>query len=164
MAKVALVRPLGARVLDTCGGLGYFAAGCLAAGAAQVRSFEVNPDVLWLRERNPWSPEGPGSGIDRSRLVLEEGDIAARIAGLPDGSFDAVLHDPPRFALAGELYSLAFYRELARLLRRGGRLFHYTGAPNARSRGRDLPGEVSRRLGEAGFRTRRSLDGVLGTR
>lgn len=163
-AKVALVRPRGRRVLDTCGGLGYFAAGCLAAGAAEVRSFEVNPDVMWLRERNPWSPEGPGSGVDRARLVLEHGDIAARIAALPDAGFDAVLHDPPRFALAGELYSLAFYRELARVLRRGGRLFHYTGTPNARSRGRDLPGEVLRRLGEAGFRATRAFDGVLATR
>ena len=41
--KVALVEPHGKRVLDTCGGLGYFAACCLEAGAARVHSFEKNP-------------------------------------------------------------------------------------------------------------------------
>ncbi len=38
--KVALVRPQGKTVLDTCGGLGYFAACCLEAGAIHIRSFE----------------------------------------------------------------------------------------------------------------------------
>ena len=75
-----------------------------------------------------------------------------------------MLHDPPRFALAGELYSLSFYTELARVLRRGGRLFHYTGAPNSRSRGRDLAAEVATRLRAAGFEARAALDGVLAIR
>ena len=156
--KVDLVAVRGARVLDTCGGLGYYAAWCLARGAARVLSFEKNPDVRWLREMNPWSP-GPDPRID-----LQVGDASIEVAGLPDGSFDAVLHDPPRFALAGELYSLSFYTELARVLRRGGRLFHYTGAPNSRSRGRDLAAEVAARLRAAGFEARAALDGVLATR
>lgn len=37
--KVALVQPHGKAVLDTCGGLGYFAACCLEAGAARIQSF-----------------------------------------------------------------------------------------------------------------------------
>ena len=156
--KVDLIAVRGARVLDTCGGLGYYAAWCLARGAARVLSFEKNPDVRWLREMNPWSP-GPDPRID-----LQAGDASIEVAGLPDGSFDAVLHDPPRFALAGELYSLSFYTELARVLRRGGRLFHYTGAPNSRSRGRDLAAEVAARLRAAGFEARAALDGVLATR
>ena len=156
--KVDLVAVRGARVLDTCGGLGYYAAWCLARGAARVLSFEKNPDVRWLREMNPWSP-GPDPRID-----LQAGDASIEVAGLPDGSFDAVLHDPPRFALAGELYSLSFYTELARVLRRGGRLFHYTGAPNSRSRGRDLAAEVAARLRAAGFEARAALDGVLAVR
>ena len=156
--KVDLVAVRGARVLDTCGGLGYYAAWCLARGAARVLSFEKNPDVRWLREMNPWSP-GPDPRID-----LQAGDASIEVAALPDGSCDAVLHDPPRFALAGELYSLSFYTELARVLRRGGRLFHYTGAPNSRSRGRDLAAEVAARLRAAGFQARAALDGVLAVR
>ena len=154
-AKVALVEPRGKVILDTCGGLGYFAAWCVAGGAAQVLSFEKNPDVLWLRTINPWSPALGGA------LVLEQADIAERIATLPDASVDAVLHDPPRFGIAGELYSQAFYDHLARVLRRRGRLFHYTGAPNRLTSGRDVPAEVARRLQRAGMRTEFRLDGVL---
>ena len=33
--KVGLIQPAGKAILDTCGGLGYFAAWCLAAGARE---------------------------------------------------------------------------------------------------------------------------------
>ncbi len=42
--KVALIRPRGKVILDTCGGLGYFAAWCLRGQAREVLSFEKNPD------------------------------------------------------------------------------------------------------------------------
>jgi uncharacterized protein len=157
--KVALVQPHGKRILDCCGGLGYFAACCLADGAAHILSFEKNPDVLWLREHNPWSPD-PASAEAGGRLQLAQGDVAKEIGSLPAESVDAVLHDPPRFGIAGELYSLAFYQQLARVLRPGGRLFHYTGAPNRKTSGRDVPKEVAARLGKAGFDTVPALDGV----
>jgi hypothetical protein len=156
--KVALVEPGGKRVLDTCAGLGYFAAWCLEGGASEVTSYEINPDVLWLRARNPWSPQaGPG-------LTLVAGDITQRIGGLAEASFGAILHDPPRFGLAGELYSQAFYDELLRVLKPGGRLIHYTGTPNRLTTGRDVPQEVERRLRLAGFTTRIEGDGVLAAR
>lgn len=153
--KVTLIRPRGKAVLDTCGGLGYFAAWCLAEKAAQIRSFEKNPDVLWLRSLNPWSPRVEGA------LTLNLGDIDTEIERLPANSMDAALHDPPRFGIAGELYSQKFYEQLARVLKRGATLFHYTGAPNKKSRGRDLPNEVSTRLRRSGFSTELIGDGVL---
>lgn len=161
--KVALVQPQGKTVLDTCGGLGYFAACCLEAGAARIDSFEKNEDVLWLRTLNPWSPD-PESAISGGRLRLTHADVSQAIANIPDASVDAVLHDPPRFGIAGELYSQAFYDQLARVLRRGGRLFHYTGTPNALTSGRDVPGEVLKRLQKSGFKAERALDGALATR
>jgi predicted methyltransferase len=153
--KVALIEPRGRRVLDTCAGLGYFAAWCLEGGAREVISYEINPDVFWLRTLNPWSPQGD------PRLTLIAGDISQRIGGLADASFAAILHDPPRFGLAGELYSQSFYDQLARVLKPGGRLFHYTGTPNRLTTGRDVPQEVERRLRLAGFTTRIDGDGVL---
>ena len=154
--KVALVEPRGRDVLDTCGGLGYFAACCLAEGAARVLSFEKNEDVLWLRQHNPWSPD-PGGALE-----LVHADVSQAIATLPDAGFQCILHDPPRFGIAGELYSQAFYDQLARVIRPRGRLFHYTGTPNLKTSGRDVPGEVSKRLAKAGFATERVLDGVFG--
>src|SRR6266853_1782320 len=153
--KVGLIQPRGKVILDTCGGLGYFAAWCLQGRASQVHSYEKNADVIWLRSLNPWSPETGGS------LTLTHGDIAAQIGALPGNSFDAILHDPPRFGTAGELYSQAFYDQLARVLKRNGKLFHYTGTPNKLTSGRNVPNEVAKRLQHAGFAAKLNGDGVL---
>lgn len=161
--KVALVEPRGKVVLDTCGGLGYFAACCLESGVASILSFEKNEDVLWLRTLNPWSPD-PDASSSEGRLQLTHGDVSEAIVHIPDASIDALLHDPPRFGIAGELYSQVFYNELARVLRRGGRLFHYTGSPNKLTSGRDVPREVAKRLEKAGFKADLALDGVLAVR
>jgi predicted methyltransferase len=59
------------------------------------------------------------------------------------------------------LYAATFYQQLARVLKRKGLLFHYTGSPNALTSGRDVPREVARRLQDAGFVTELKGDGVL---
>ena len=156
--KVAAIRPRGRIILDTCGGLGYFAAWCLRSDARQIISYEKSAEVMWLRSLNPWSPEAD------ERLQLTQGDIVETIQALGNGAVDAVLHDPPRFGIAGELYSQAFYDQLARVLKRRGSLFHYTGSPNKLTTGRDVPNEVAKRLQRAGFATQLHGDGVLATK
>ena len=159
--KVSLIAPRGKMILDTCGGLGYFAAWCLRGRAAHVYSYESNPDVLWLRSLNPWSPDHRESLESRAALTLTMGDIAEQIASLPRESVDAILHDPPRFGIAGKLYSQVFYDQLARVLKCRGKLFHYTGTPNKLSSGRDVPNEVASRLRRAGFAAQFNGDGIL---
>lgn len=154
-AKVALIQPRHKTVLDTCGGLGYFGAWCVRGGANHVQSYEVDSGVLWLRSINPWSPAAAPP------LTLIHGDVAHALVNLGAGSVDAILHDPPRFGIAGDLYSLGFYEQLARVLRRRGRLFHYTGTPNKLTSGRDVPNEVAKRLRIAGFETEKIGDGIL---
>ncbi len=156
--KVALIEPHGKVIVDTCGGLGYFASWCVTGGAAQILSYEKNPDVLWLRGLNPWSP------VDCSTLTLRQADVTAVLPGLASRSVDAILHDPPRFGIAGELYSRDFYRQLARVLKPRGRLFHYTGSPNKLTSGRDLAREVLSRLQAVGFAGERLGDGILAVR
>jgi predicted methyltransferase len=156
--KVALIQPRGKVILDCCAGLGYFAACCISGGAKRILSFEKSPDVLWLRSLNPWSP------APDAVLTLAQADIIDALVQLPDDSVDAILHDPPRFGIAGELYSQSFYDQLNRVLKRRGRLFHYTGSPNKLSQRRDLAGEVSHRLREAGFEPKREGDGILATK
>jgi predicted methyltransferase len=140
----------GDAVLDTCGGLGYTAIWSVRLGAASVISVEVCPEVRQLRLVNPWSRELFGKGVE-----LVDADVFTYIQTLPAESVNSLIHDPPRFSLAGELYGSEFYAQLFRVLKPGGLLFHYTGAPYSRRGLRDFPSEVVRRLARAGFRARR---------
>src|SRR5579864_6793471 len=81
--KVGFIRPRGKVILDTCGGLGYFAAWCLRGGAGHVQSYEVDSGVLWLRSINPWSPAAAPP------LTLIQEDVSRAIVGLAPGSVDA---------------------------------------------------------------------------
>ena len=97
-------------------------------------------------------------------MIVEQADVTERIGAIASGAFDAVLHDPPRFGIAGELYSQQLYDEIARVLKRKGTLFHYTGTPNKLTSGRDVPNEVATRLRRAGFTTRLTRDGVMASK
>jgi predicted methyltransferase len=146
----AVVRKLGIgeedSVLDTCTGLGYTSIEASLA-AEKVVTCEISRAALTLAEWNPWS-----SGLfNNKRIEIMEGDISEKIKSFPDISFDAIIHDPPRFSKAGELYSLEFYHELYRILKFTGKLFHYVGSVG-KGRGRSIPDEVTKRLVEAGFR------------
>ncbi len=134
------------RVLDTCTGLGYTALEA-ARYAEHVITIELDPAVHEIIRQNPWSC----MLFETPNITALIGDSAELIETFAEGSFDFILHDPPMFTLAGELYSLDFYRQLHRVLRRGGRLFHYIGNPESKS-GATVTRGVVRRLTEAGFR------------
>ncbi len=144
------LRP-GQRMLDICTGLGYTAQAAARRGAAVI-TLERNEAVLKLARENPCSFEFFRLAAQgRIRPVLC--DAARFIRVLPTGWFDRIMHDPPTFSLAGELYSLTFYTELRRIVADDGLLLHYTGQPGSRYRRLDLRRGVSRRLSQAGFRT-----------
>lgn len=142
-----VVRP-GDRVLDTCGGLGYTAIQARRLGARKVVSVEINQAVLELRRQNPWTREH----LDDEKTYRLEGDVYQLIKVFTPNSFDSVLHDPPRFSLAGLLYGSEFIDQLHRVLAPGGRVMFYTGEPYRKGRGRDFVAGVGRRLEEAGFK------------
>jgi predicted methyltransferase len=143
--KVSSIAPLVGRVLDTCTGLGYTA--IAAAGTAtEVVTVELDPAALDVARQNPWS-----AGLfDSPRIAQRLGDSFDVVPTLPDGAFARIVHDPPAFSLAGQLYGGEFYRQLYRVLARGGRLFHYLGNAGSGSGQRVTRGAV-RRLQEAGF-------------
>ncbi len=144
--KLRTIEPVTGRVLDTATGLGYTAIEA-ALTASSVLTVELDPAAQSIAKANPWSREL----FENERIERRIGDSFEVVCGLPDASFDRVIHDPPMFSLAGELYSLAFYRELQRVTAPGGRLFHYVGDPESRS-GANVTRGVLRRLAEAGFR------------
>ena len=109
------------------GGWGYSALFAVKAGAKQVVSTEKSHSVIRIRQQNPWLYPGARAWQTSEimdRIQLENVDINGFIKTLPDGSFDAVIHDPPRFCSAtGDLYGKVFYTQLARVMRVGARLF-----------------------------------------
>ncbi|OIO25535.1 hypothetical protein AUJ14_03955 [Candidatus Micrarchaeota archaeon CG1_02_55_22] len=143
VARLKLRR--GWRVLDVCTGLGYTAIEAASAGCSVV-TVEVDERVVDAAKANPFSAKLFGNPLIKRFL----GDASAFVAALEGESFDAVLHDPPRFSFAGELYSGDFYLQLFRVLTPGGVLFHYTGKPGEK-RGVSFRKGVAERLRAAGF-------------
>ncbi len=144
-SKIRAAAPRG-RVLDTCTGLGY-TAGLAAQKADEVITIELDPAVIEVCRINPWSR----ALFESSNITQRIGDSFDLIFDFEDGAFDRVIHDPPMFNLAGHLYSTEYYRELHRVLKRGGRLFHYIGDLRSKS-GRNVARSSARRLQEAGFK------------
>jgi predicted methyltransferase len=157
--KAREVVKAGQRVLDTCGGLGYTAIWALRLGAREVVSVERDENIQELRRENPWSQD-----LYDPRIQLVSADVFHYIQTLASEAFDSILHDPPRFSFAGELYSEEFYRQLHRILVKGGRLFHYTGTPHIVRRGNTFLTNTVQRLQAAGFRTVVPRQQILGVR
>ena len=145
LKKIATIVPIVGRVLDTATGLGYTAIEA-AKTAEQVITIELDPGAQEIAQLNPWSRDL----FDNPKIKQVMGDAFEVVANFDDSSFERIIHDPPVFSLAGELYSGAFYRQLYRVLKRGGRLFHYIGNLESKSSGTVTKGAL-KRLQEAGF-------------
>lgn len=156
--KIACVEPLSGRVLDTCCGLGYTA--ILAAENKKVErvyAFERDKNMVILADYNPWSQKL----FSNLKIKLAIDDVFNAIAYFDDGFFGSIIHDPPRMALSPELYSLKFYQQLQRVLKKGGKMYHYTGGPGEK-RGINIARGVVKRLKEAGFPSVTERKDVLG--
>ncbi|AFK22468.1 methyltransferase domain-containing protein [Pyrococcus sp. ST04] len=156
--KVNTINPRpGEYVLDSCMGLGYTAIEAARRGA-KVITIEKDKNVIELAKINPWSRDL----FENPNIKIIQGDSYEVIKEFENEMFDAVIHDPPRFSLAGELYSEEFYRELFRVLKPGGRLFHYVGNPGKRYRRKDIQRGVMERLRKVGFIGVRRIEEALG--
>jgi uncharacterized protein len=145
LEKIRAAHPVVGEVLDTATGLGYTAIEA-ARSSLHVTTIELEPAAQEICRQNPWS-QGLFNNPKISQVIGDSFDVVEALKG---ASFPVILRGPPVFKLAGHLYSADFYRQLYRLLRRGGRLFHYIGDPESKS-GQSVTGGVIRRLQDAGF-------------
>ncbi|GAB4451430.1 MAG: methyltransferase domain-containing protein [Armatimonadaceae bacterium] len=143
--KIATIAPVSDRVLDTATGLGYTAIAA-AETAIEVVTIELDPTVLEVCRRNPWSEPLFANPLIQQKI----GSSYDRVPEFPDRYFARIFHDPPTFKLAGELYSGVFYQQLYRVLKPKGKLFHYIGDPDSKH-GASTTRGVIRRLKESGF-------------
>ncbi len=150
LEKIKAIKPISGQVLDTATGLGYTAIQA-AQTADHVTTIELDPAALQVARLNPWSRDL----FDNPKITQRIGDSYDIIKEFEAGAFNCIIHDPPAFNLAGDLYSSEFYGELYRIMRRGGKLFHYIGNPDSKS-GHTITRGVMRRLQAAGFSISRS--------
>ena len=147
--KVKLLGEISGEVLDTCFGLGYSAIELKNAGADKVYTYEISKAVLEIAKVNPWSKEA----FDSSKIMIHNSDIIPTIKQFPEEKFSFILHDPPNIKINGDLYSLAFYKELYLVLERNGTLYHFIGGGRAsREYKVDYTKGVIKRLYATGFR------------
>jgi predicted methyltransferase len=145
LAKIKTLAPVFGTTLDTATGVGYTAIE-MARTAQKVITIELDPAAQEIARLNPWSREL----FDNPNIEQRIGDSFEIVPLFSDNYFDRILHDPPTMSLAGDLYSLDFYKDLFRVLKRGGKLFHYLGDPDSKF-GAGITRGVIERLKQAGF-------------
>ena len=144
--KIEAISPVKGIVLDTCMGLGYTS--IMASKTADfVFTCEKDENVVEIAQLNPWSKEV----FNNNRISILKTSIFDEIKVFKNSMFNAMIHDPPRLSLASELYSLEFYKQLFRVMKKDGKLYHYTGSPGSKNRKINLAKNVGQRLKTAGF-------------
>lgn len=145
--KVSSLDIHNSNVLEIGFGLGYSSIELLKLGN-KVVTYEVDPVVVEVAKLNPWSTEA----FDMPNHDIKIGDVFNEIKALKEGYYDGIFHDPPRFKNAPELYSPTFYKDLYRVLKNSGKLYHYIGRHRDEFEGKDIFNKIKNQLSEAGFR------------
>ena len=108
----------------------------------------------WFRTGiNPYSKKLFSKNVKRMH-----GDAFEKVPKIKE-TFDFIVHDPPRYSHASQLYVLEFYRMLRARLNPGGKLFHYTGTLTSQG---NLHHHIKNNLKIAGFETVRRVDRLQG--
>jgi len=143
--KIEEISPVKGKVLDTCCGAGYTAI-MSSKDADEVHTFERDQNVIFLDKINPYSREL----FTNPKITLHEKEVDIGINNFKNQYFDRIIHDPPTFKRSPELYSKEFYRELYRVLKKDGILYHYAPKPQ-KTHGKEFQENIMKNLKLAGF-------------
>lgn len=123
--KINAAKPSGL-VLDTCTGLGYTAIYAAKLHRVdKVITIERDENVAEIAKMNEASAEL----FDNPKIEMRIADSSEEIKKFASRYFDTIIHDPPTFIMSPDLYTEKFYAEAYRILKRGGRLWHYCPSP-----------------------------------
>ncbi|MCX6774398.1 MAG: methyltransferase [Candidatus Micrarchaeota archaeon] len=150
-----IIKELGIRkgtCLECCTGLGYITSQ-LSVICEKVVTIENSKAVLALARLNPYSKRMFSKNVKRIH-----GDAFEKVPKIKE-TFDYIIHDPPRYSHASQLYVPEFYKMLRKRLNPGGKLFHYTGTLTSQG---DLNGRIRNDLGNAGFKNVKRIEKLQG--
>ncbi len=141
------ISPINGIVLDCCAGLGYTSViEANQPNCKEVISFEKDNNVLEIASYNPYSNDF----FLNKKIKLYKESVFEGIKKFENNYFDRILHDPPTVSFAKELYSIHFYKELYRVLKKEGLLYHYCPNPK-KTKGNEFFKIVEKLLKQAGF-------------
>jgi predicted methyltransferase len=133
-------------ILDSGTCLGYTAIAA-AHNAKQVITIEWDPNVIEVAKLNPWSQE-LFTSPNIKQLI---GDLTVEIKKFPAEHFDNIILDAGTVHESGDFFAKSNYVEVYRVLKHGGKLYHYLPQSGI-NRGRDYIGEIIHRLKDVGFK------------
>jgi predicted methyltransferase len=134
------------KILDSGTGLGYTAI-VASKTASNVITIEFDEMVLELQKINPYSQDLFSS----KRINLIQGNLVEEIKKFKDGEFNFIILDGGTPRSSGDFFSQANYEQAFRVLKYGGRLYHYVPNYHA-NRGVDFAVRISSYLKKAGFK------------
>ncbi|HME86825.1 MAG TPA: methyltransferase domain-containing protein [Candidatus Nanoarchaeia archaeon] len=133
------------KILDTGMGLGYTAIQA-AKTAKEVVCVEIDNNVIEMARYNPYSQDL----FTNDKISIIRADITEEIENFKDNEFDNIIFDAGTPRSSGTFFSTPNYEQAFRILKKGGRLYHYLPQHHMQ-RGRDFPGEVIARMEDIGF-------------
>ena len=134
-------------ILDAGTGLGYTAIACGKNRAVKkVTTIEIDPMILDIQKINPYSQEL----FLNKKISLVHGNLTEEVLGFLDGEFSFIILDGGTPRSSEGFFSLRNYEQIFRVLRNGGKLYHYVPNPKVKS-GKDFGAHISSFLKKAGF-------------
>jgi len=144
-------------VLDICTGLGYTSI-FLIKKNCRVCSIEKDENVISIAKQNEFSKEFFENLTDRfppeqKKIKLFLNNATEVIKKFDSEIFDAILHEPPRFNIAEELYTKSFYEQLYRILKPNHKILHYVGNPHTKHpKYKNVIPNIIKKLSDVGFK------------
>ncbi len=133
-------------VLDSGTGLGYSSI-IISKTADKVTTVEIDENVIQVAKLNPYSQDL----FDNKKIIIISGNICQEIKKFANEEFDFVVLDGGSVKGSDEFFSLNNYKEVFRVLKRKGKLYHYVPKHQIK-RGRDFATEVISKLKKVGFK------------
>jgi len=155
--KVKILGIKKGKILDICTGLGYTAIAAARAGDIVI-TIESDENVIKIAKNNKCSKDL----FENEKIKLIIGDARVEVEKFDENFFDYIIHDPPTLSMAGELYSENFYKNLYKILKRDGRMFHYISHPGKMAN-KSIEKGIIKRLKDVGFEIKiyKHISGVV---
>lgn len=134
------------KILDSGSGLGYTAIAA-SQSANQIITIEWDPNVILIAKLNPYSQKL----YTNKNITQINADLTKEIKKYKNNEFDNIILDAGTVNQSGDFFSTKNYEQIYRVLKQGGKIFHYLPQSGIKH-GRDYISEIILRFKRIGFK------------